>query len=456
MTNGEGLIGEEETDMNKTEREHWNPEKETMDLGRLEELQLARLQEQLAHVYQNSAFYRKLYQEKGLHPQDVKRLEDFKRRVPIFNKEMIRRFRTETDDPFGGILCVETAELRWIGSTTGTSGQPTFTAMTQQDMDTHAEWGARVLWQAGVRPGGKAHITAPPYTKGGQTFQQGAERLGCTYLSGLFFPFEAPRIILTQNMFRPDTYFVMAPALLSAFNAEMEKQGLSSREVWSSCKSILWGGEPLTSVTRKRLEREWETDFVIIGGPGSDFGLPPMECRQAKDGGHVQEDLYLVEVVDPVTKYPLPEGKEGELVWTHLLDQATPYVRFSTEDIGVVYDEPCVCGRSGRRVKLLDRPEYGIKVNKRWVFSIQVREVLESYPETEEGVCQLVRYAVEMDKLRVRVGYRPEITGDSVELKDRLETAITGALGMKTEIELADKEAFETVAHKFVRVVDLT
>jgi phenylacetate-CoA ligase len=442
--------------MNDTERRYWNPEMETLDRERLEALQLARIRKQLVHVCNRPTIYSLLYRDCGIDPHAIRNMQDFQDRVPLINKAMIRDFMAKTPDPFGGILCVDMEQVRWVGSSSGTSGRPTFSAMNAEDFLIHGEWGARILWQAGVRPGGKAHIAAPPWAKGAQTFQLGAQLIGCAYLGQILFPSEAPRIVLTQKMLQPDTYFVMTTALLSMFNAEIQKQGYSSRDVWSSCKSIMWGGEPLTAVTRNRLEKEWNTDLILFQGPGSDFGLPPLECAEGKAGSHAYEDLYLVETVDPATKKVLPPGQEGELVYTHLLDQATPFVRFNTEDIGVISDEPCVCGRSGRRITLLDRPEFGIMVDNKRVFSIHVREVLECHPETEEGICQLVKYTETMDRLKVRVGYRPEATSDPAELKDRLEKTLSQALDLKTEIELARKSEFETVAHKIVRVLDRT
>ena len=163
----------------------------------------------------------------------------------------------------------------------------------------------------------------------------------------------------------------------------------------------------------------------------------------------------MVEVIDPVTR--ILWGRER---WGSCVDPSSGsgHTLCAVQHGGFRHapDDPCPCGRTGMRLVLMDRPEYAVCVCKKNVFSIQVREILESFSETEEGVFQFVKYSEDMDCLRLRVGYRPEITRDVPQLKARLENAVAETLGLKTEIEPALKEEFMTVAHKFVRVLDLT
>lgn len=318
----------------------WNVSAETMPREELGRLQLQRLQQTLAHVYQNVPLYRRRFEESGVHPDDLGRLEDISRFPFTFKKDLRDTY------PFG-MFAVPLSETARIHASSGTRGKPTVVGYTQQDLDVWAELVARCIAAAGGEPG---HILHNAYGyglfTGGLGLHAGAEKMGVVVVpaSG---GFTKRQITLIQD-FAPQGLCCTPSYALNMAETMLQ---MEVRPETLSLKYGIFGAEPWTETMRARIEDMLKLDAVDIYGLSEVMGPGvAIECAQEKHGLHVWEDHFLVEVVNPDTGHPLPPGEFGELVFTSLTKQAFPVIRYRTGDLAAMIDEACSCGRTHRRM----------------------------------------------------------------------------------------------------------
>ena len=319
---------------------YWNAEIEQMPRADLRRLQLERLRNTLARAYDRVPLYRSRFDQAGLRPDDVRRLEDLDR-VPFTRKTDLR-----DTYPFG-MFAAPVTEVARLHASSGTKGRATVVGYTKNDLSHWAECVARSLACAGAQPGDVVH-NAYGYGlfTGGLGLHAGAELLGCTVVpaSGghtrrqvdLLHDFAANGLCCTPS------YAVHIGETLREMDIPLSTLAL---------RYGVFGAEPWSEGMRARIEELLGIDALDIYGLSEVMGPGvAMECREEKHGLHVWEDQFLLEVVDPATGEPVAPGETGELVFTSLTKEAFPVVRYRTGDLASLIEDPCRCGRTHRRM----------------------------------------------------------------------------------------------------------
>jgi phenylacetate-CoA ligase len=288
----------------------------------LHALQLARLKWSLRHAYDNVAHYRRGFAAAGVHPDDLRTLEQL-RRFPFLTKDDLRQHY-----PFG-LFAVPRAQVVRVHASSGTTGKPTVVGYTARDIDTWAQLVARSIRASGGRAGDIIHVAyGYGLFTGGLGAHYGAERLGCTVIpmSGG----QTERQVQLICDFRPDIIMV-TPSYMLAIADEFARQGLDARAC--SLKVGIFGAEPWTEGMRAQLEARLGLDAVDIYGLSEVMGPGVAnECIESKDGPVLWEDHFYPEIIDPDSGAVLPDGEEGELVLTSLTKEALPVIRYRTRD----------------------------------------------------------------------------------------------------------------------------
>ncbi len=367
----------------------------------LRALQLERLRWSLAHAYENVPHYRRAFDEAGVRPEDLRELADLAR-FPFTAKADLR-----ANYPFG-MFAVPRQEVARIHASSGTTGRPTVVGYTKDDIDTWATVMARSIEAAGGRPGDLLHVIyGYGLFTGGLGAHYGAERLGCTVVpvSGgmterqvqLIMDFQ-PRIVM------------VTPSYFLAILDEMEAQGIDPAS--TSLEIGIFGAEPWTEQMREEVQRRSSITAVDIYGLSEVMGPGvSQESGRTQDGLHIWEDHFYPEVVDPITGEVLPDGEEGELVFTSLTKQAMPVVRYRTRDLttllpGTAYPQ------FRRMAKVTGRTDDMMIVRGVNVFPSQIEEQLLAVAGlSPHYLCVLTRPG-RLDELTVQVE-RAETTGEA-------------------------------------------
>ncbi|MEV0779371.1 phenylacetate--CoA ligase PaaK [Streptomyces sp. NPDC050433] len=415
-------------------------------LGRdeLEALQLTRLRATLRHAYENVPFYRESFDAAGLRPDDCRSLADLAR-FPFTAKSDLRDHY-----PFG-MFAVDQADIRRVHASSGTTGRPTVVGYTQGDLDTWADVVARSIRAAGGRPGQKVHVAyGYGLFTGGLGAHYGAERLGCTVVpaSG---GMTARQIQLITD-FRPEIIMVTPSYMLTLLD-EFERQGVDPRT--TSLKVGIFGAEPWTEEMRREIEERFAIDAVDIYGLSEVIGPGvAQECVETKDGLHIWEDHFYPEVVDPFTGEVLPEGAEGELVFTSLTKEAMPVIRYRTRDLTRLL--PGTARVFRRMEKVTGRSDDMVILRGVNLFPTQIEEiVLRTAGVAPHFQLRLTREG-RMDALTVRAEARAGATAEQRTAAARaIATAVKDGIGVSVEVEVVDPETLERSVGKIKRIVDL-
>jgi len=296
---------------------------ETASRDEISALQLRRLQWTVRHAYTNVPHYRRLLDERGVTPEDIRDLSDI-RLLPFTTKEDLRQ-----NYPFG-LFAVPREQVARIHASSGTTGKPTVVGYTKKDIDTWAHLIGRCIRASGGRPGDIVHVAyGYGLFTGGLGAHYGAEAFGCTVIpmSGG----QTERQVKLICDFKPDIIMV-TPSYMLALGEEFRKQGLDPRK--SSLKIALHGAEPWSEAMRVEIEETFDIDAMDIYGLSEVMGPGVAnECIESRDGLHLWEDHFYPEVIDPETGEVLPEGSHGELVLTSLTKEALPILRYRTRDL---------------------------------------------------------------------------------------------------------------------------
>jgi phenylacetate-CoA ligase len=418
---------------------------EIPDLSRedLLDLQLGRLRDTLHHAYANVPHYRHAFDEAGVRPEHLERLEDLAK-FPFTTKADLR-----ANYPFG-MFAVPREEVARIHASSGTTGRPTVVGYTAGDIDVWADVMARSIRAAGGRPGDLVHIAyGYGLFTGGLGAHYGAERLGCTVVpvSG---GMTARQVQLIAD-FRPRIIMV-TPSYFLAILDEMDVQGIDPRS--TGLEIGIFGAEPWTDEMRRAVqERSGITAVDIYGlsevmGPGVS-----QEAGATQDGLHIWEDHFLPEIVDPLTLEPLPDGEEGELVFTSLSKQAMPVVRYRTRDLTRLL--PGTAYPAFRRMqKVTGRTDDMMIVRGVNVFPTQVEEQILAVPGlAPHYLCVLTRPG-NLDELTVQV--EAAAAGvDREALAKELGHRIKHRVGVTARVEVVDPHGLERSLGKAKRISDL-
>ncbi|MFE5023987.1 phenylacetate--CoA ligase PaaK [Streptomyces sp. NPDC056656] len=424
---------------------------ELLDAGELlgpEELhaqQLERLRATLRRVYEKVPFYRASFDKAGVHPEDCRSLADLAR-FPFTTKTDLR-----DNYPFGMFAVPET-DVRRLHASSGTTGLPTVVGYTENDLSMWADMVARSLRAAGARPGHKIHVAyGYGLFTGGLGAHYGAERLGCTVIpaSG---GMTARQVRLIQD-FRPEVIMVTPSYMLTILD-EFERQGVDPRS--TSLKVGVFGAEPWTEEMRREIEERFAIDAVDIYGLSEVMGPGvAQECVGTKDGLHIWEDQFYPEVVDPITGEVLPDGEQGELVFTSLTKEAMPVIRYRTRDLTRLL--PGTARPSFRRMeKVTGRSDDMVILRGVNLFPTQVEEIVLRTPGVAPHFQLRLTRAGRMDALTVRAEARADATAAERDAAARtIATGVKDGIGVSVTVEVVDPETLERSVGKIKRIVDL-
>lgn len=415
-------------------------------LGRdeLETLQLERLRATLRHAYDHVVFYRAAFDKAGVRPEDCTTLADLAR-FPFTVKSDLR-----DNYPFG-MFAVPEDEVRRIHASSGTTGRPTVVGYTERDLDTWADVVARSIRAAGGRPGHKAHVAyGYGLFTGGLGAHYGAERLGCTVIpaSG---GMTARQVQLIQD-FRPEIIMITPSYMLTLLD-EFVRQGVDPRT--TSLKVGIFGAEPWTEEMRREIEERFAIDAVDIYGLSEVMGPGvAQECVETKDGLHIWEDHFYPEVVDPFTGEVLPDGEEGELVFTSLTKEAMPVIRYRTRDLTRLL--PGTARVFRRMEKVTGRSDDMVILRGVNLFPTQIEEiVLRTSGVAPHFQLRLTRQG-RMDALTVRAEARSGATSaERAAAALSIAAAVKDGVGVSVGVEIVDPESLERSVGKIKRIVDL-
>ena len=433
-----------------TQRPFWNEEMEAMPRDRMRSLQETRLLARLPIAWARSSLLRREWKSAGVHPGDIRSINDFSRAAPTVDKDMVRQVRDETGDPYGGMSLLPADLPCDIHTSSGTTGAPTFLPITERDKSIFAESLARHLWAAGLRPGAVASLSLALYLRPMAPMADAARRIGAR-VTFTDWP-DLPRVVQTFRYLKPDVHAFLSPPQAIGLRDEIARLGLDPREILGGTKGFVWAGDALTPKSRRLIDEEWGSEVFELSGT-SDLCFMMQECGR-HDGLHMHDDLWLVEVVAPGTTTPVEEGERGEFLFTSLMDDSLAFIRWRSEDIGTITTEPCVCGRTSTRLHFLGRVGYRVQVQGRTVFPVEVQRILEQWPEVDHGLFQIVRTGPDMDVLRLRVGTREGEIDDPEGLRSRLEASLKDALQRPARIDYVDAEALLALGppHKIPRI----
>ncbi|GBD44849.1 Phenylacetate-coenzyme A ligase [bacterium HR40] len=411
----------------------------------IEALQLARLKWSLSHAYENVPHYRQLFDERGVHPEDLRSLSDLAQ-FPFTTKEDLRR-----NYPFG-MFAVPREQVVRIHASSGTTGKPTVVGYTRNDLDTWAEVVARSIRAAGGRPGDIIHVCyGYGLFTGGLGLHYGAERLGMTVvpMSGGM----TERQVQLIRDFCPQVIAV-TPSYMLAIGDEFERQGIDPRT--SSLEIGIFGAEPWTEAMRREIEERFDMQALDIYGLSEVIGPGvAQECIETKDGLHVWEDHFYPEIIDPATGEVLPEGELGELVFTSLTKEAFPVIRYRTRDLTRLLPGTA---RSMRRMqKITGRTDDMLIIRGVNLFPSQIEELLSEDPRLSMHYLLEVRRKNHLDDLTVLVEARPDAADEASRAAAARELAhhIKGRIGLTANVQVVEPGRIERSLGKAKRIVDL-
>jgi phenylacetate-CoA ligase len=419
-------------------------------------LQSARLATTVRWCGERVPFYRKTFEEAGVTPESVRGVDDLSR-LPFTTKADLREHY-----PFG-LFAVPLPEVRRIHASSGTRGKPTVVAYTGRDLDTWSECMARGLVSAGARPGDLFHLAyGYGLFTGGLGFHQGAERLGCTVVpagSG-----NTLRHVLLLQDFRPQG-LACTPSFALHLAEALREAGVDGRTL--GLRYGTFGAEPWSEAMRAQIEAALGLRAVDFYGLSEVIGPGVAAECEARDGLHVNEDHFLVEVVDPASGAPLPPGRTGELVFTSLTKEALPIVRYRTGDLSALNREGCRCGRTlARMARLTGRTDDMLVIRGVNVYPSQIEAALLALPELAPHYQLVVDRSAALPQLEVQVevaetvvqawgGWqtdRPEVA----QLRGAVTERLRGALALSAKVTLVAPKTVPRSEGKAVRVVDAT
>ena len=410
-------------------------------------LQLERLKWTLRHAYDNVPHYRRAFDANGVHPDDLHQLEDLAK-FPFTSKSDLR-----DNYPFG-MFAVPREHIVRVHASSGTTGKPTVVGYTQRDIDTWADLVARSIRAAGGRPGDMVHVAyGYGLFTGGLGAHYGAERLGCTVvpMSGG----QTEKQVQLIRDFKPDIIMV-TPSYMQVIIEEFARQGLDVRDC--SLRVGIFGAEPWTEAMRREIESKTNLKAVDIYGLSEVMGPGvACECVETQDGPVIWEDHFYPEIIDPVTGDPLPDGSEGELVFTTLTKEGLPIIRYRTRDLTRLLPPTA---RSFRRMgKIVGRSDDMLIVRGVNVFPTQIEEIVIQHDKLSGQYQIHLSRDGHLDKVEVHCELESSIghvsDTDRQQIADWLVHRIKTLVGITTRVCVLPPDSIErTLVGKARRVVD--
>lgn len=417
---------------------------ERLNPQELRALQLERLQATLRHAYENVPFHREAFDRAGVRPEDCRSLADLAR-FPFTSKADLRATYP------CGMFAVPRERIRRFHASSGTTGRPTIVGYTDRDLSLWADMVARSLRAAGARPGDVVHVAyGYGLFTGGLGAHYGAERLGCTVVpaSG---GMTSRQVQLIQDL-KPRIIMVTPSYMLTLLD-EFERQGVDPRS--TSLQVGVFGAEPWTQEMRREIEERCGIDAVDIYGLSEVIGPGvAQECVETKDGLHIWEDHFYPEIVDPITGEVLPDGEEGELVFTSLTKEAMPVIRYRTRDLTRLL--PGTARIFRRMEKVTGRSDDMVIVRGVNLFPTQIEEIVLRTPGVAPHFQLRLTREGRMDALTVRAEARPDADAAIREAAARsIAVAVKEGIGVSAGVEIVEPGTLERSVGKIKRIMDL-
>jgi phenylacetate-CoA ligase len=414
---------------------------ETASLDELRALQLERMQSSLRHAYANSPAYKAKFDAAGVHPDELKSLDDLSR-FPFTTKQDLRE-----NYPFS-MFAVPMEQVVRIHASSGTTGKPTVVGYTKEDIDVWADVVARSVRAAGGSSADKMHVAyGYGLFTGGLGAHYGAERLGCAVIPMSGGQTEK-QVQLIQD-FDPDIIMV-TPSYMLNIADEMDRQGVDTSKL--SLRVGIFGAEPWTDAMRREMEQRLNLDAVDIYGLSEVMGPGvAQECLESKDGPTIWEDHFYPEVIDPATGEVLPDGEEGELVFTSLTKQAMPVIRYRTRDLTRLL--PGTARTMRRMDKITGRSDDMLIIRGVNVFPTQIEEQLLSIEALSPHYFIELSKQGNLDAIEINVELAGS-SGNKEEAAAALKHNIKSYIGVSAKINVHDAGGIPRSEGKAQRVVD--
>jgi phenylacetate-CoA ligase len=412
----------------------------------LESLQLERLQWSVRHAYDHVPRFRGKCTASGAHPDDLRALGDLAR-FPFTTKQDLR-----DGYPFG-LFAVPREQVVRVHASSGTTGRPTVVGYTARDIETWASLMARSIRAAGGRPGDIVHVAyGYGLFTGGLGAHYGAERLGCTVVPMSGGQTEKQVQLILD--FRPDVIMV-TPSYMLNIAEVFTRQGLDPRD--SSLAIGIFGAEPWTEAMRADIEQRIGIDAVDLYGLSEVVGPGvAAECVESKDGPVIWEDHFYPEVIDPETEAVLPDGQQGELVFTSLTKEALPVIRYRTRDLTTLLPPT---SRSMRRMaRVTGRTDDMLIIRGVNLFPSQIEELILRHPELSPHYVLEVRRDGTLDQLTVKVEPQPGAGAQPAafhQAASELQHSIKAYIGVTASVVVCDPGTVERSLGKAKRVIDM-
>ena len=404
---------------------------ETASRDEIAALQLSRLRSTLQRAYDNVPHYRKAFDAKGVHPDDLKQLSDLSK-FPFTVKSDLR-----DNYPFG-LFAVPREQVARIHASSGTTGKPTVVGYTLNDINTWADLVARSIRAAGGRRGDTVHVAyGYGLFTGGLGAHYGAERLGCTVIPMSGGQTEKQVQLITD--FKPDIIMV-TPSYMQVIIEEFARQGLDAAA--SSLKVGIFGAEPWTEAMRRDIETKAGIDAVDIYGLSEVMGPGvACECIESKDGPVIWEDHFYPEIINPETGEPVADGEEGELVFTSLSKEALPIIRYRTRDLTRLLPPT---SRAFRRMgRIVGRSDDMLIVRGVNVFPTQIEEQVLREPQLSGTYQIMLTRDGHLDNVEVRCELQPTASGqlseaEVAQIAKSVQHHIKTIIGISTKVSVFD------------------
>lgn len=425
----------------------YTPELETMSVSKIKELQSERLIKQVAHVYTNVPYYRKRMMEAGLQPVDIKTVDDL-HKLPFTDKKDLR------DTYPYGLFAVPMREVLRLHASSGTTGKQIVVGYTKEDLEIWDELVARQLVAVGGDEDDIIHVSyGYGLFTGGLGLHGGAQRLGATTI-----PVSSGNTLRQLTILQDfgSTILCCTPSYAAHLGESLHNMGLTSKDI--HLKAGIFGAEAWTEEMRRDIENTLGIKaYDIYGlteimGPGVSY-----ECS-AQSGMHVNEDHFIIEVVDPETGEVLPEGSQGELIFSCITKRAFPLLRYRTRDIGMITREPCSCGRTFIKMsKPRGRADDMLIIRGVNVFPSQIESVLmdNGYSSHYQIIVSRVN---NRDTLDINVEMPASQFTDTVraleEKEQNLTEALKSLLGIVAKVHLVAPRTIVRSEGKAIRVID--
>jgi phenylacetate-CoA ligase len=423
------------------ERKFWNEEKETLPLQKLRRLQNERLQDAVDWAYKKTKFYRGLFDQAGVKPQDVLTIEDLTK-LPFTTD-----IEVATDIPLKDRLAIPEEKIKMYHSTSGSVGAVVPIPFSKKDMESFIKDGeARGRWTMGVRPWDTVQVLT---------------RFDCCFLG--YKELGVSIVLLSAGRYTIDhqirltresgvTVIEHMPSLLLLYFERMEQMGIDIKD--TKLRMISGVGEGWAESYKKKIEEKYGIPFMTLYGAVETAPFLAAEC-EARKGMHINADLGILEVVDPETGKLLSEGEEGELVFTMFQREAMPLIRYRIGDVGSILPyEPCACGRTMPKMSYVKgRVSQIIKIGGKNILPIDVEEVVAEF-EGLENEFRIICQKPEMKTLRLKIEHKSEVK-DLSALREKVEETLFRKLGINAEVDLVPKGTLERVTFKAQRIEKL-